>query len=188
MKYSFLLLILFISTAFANEVEQRRGQILKIIDEEISEVRRLTRQSKKDPNLLLRLAELNLEKARLWREKENQDFLYIPPLRKVISVIGYVQFPTSHIFEANKSINDYIALSGGAKKQADTDRVYVIRANGSVFVPNQSFWFSREDKPLMPGDTIVMPMDTDYMDKLTTFTSATQILYQLGVAWSAISN
>ena len=119
---------------------------------------------------------------------ENQDFLYIPPLRKVISVIGYVQFPTSHIFEANKSINDYIALSGGAKKQADTDRVYVIRANGSVFVPNQSFWFSREDKPLMPGDTIVMPMDTDYMDKLTTFTSATQILYQLGVAWSAISN
>ncbi|WP_028862334.1 SLBB domain-containing protein [Psychromonas aquimarina] len=119
---------------------------------------------------------------------ENQDFLHIPPLRKVISVIGHVQFPTAHIFEENKNVDAYLDLSGGPKKQADTDRVYVIRANGSVFVPNQSFWFSREDQPLMPGDTIVMPMDTDYMDTLTTFTSATQIMYQLGVAWSAIKD
>ncbi|ABM02611.1 polysaccharide export protein [Psychromonas ingrahamii 37] len=119
---------------------------------------------------------------------ENQDFLHIPPLRKVISVIGHVQFPTAHIFEENKSVDAYLALSGGAKKQADTDRVYVIRANGSVFIPNQSFWFSREEQQLMPGDTIVMPMDTDYMDRLSTLTSSTQIMYQLGVAWSAISN
>ncbi|MCG6202536.1 SLBB domain-containing protein [Psychromonas antarctica] len=119
---------------------------------------------------------------------ENQDSLHIPPLRKVISVIGHVQFPTAHIFEKDKSVDDYLALSGGPKKQADTDRVYVIRANGSVFVPNQSFWFSRQEQPLMPGDTIVMPMDTDYMDTLTSLTSATQIMYQLGVAWSAIQN
>jgi len=119
---------------------------------------------------------------------ENMDSLHIPPLRKVISVIGHVQFPTSHIFESNKSVDDYLELSGGPKKQADTDRVYVIHANGSVFVPNQSFWFSRDDQPLKPGDTIVMPMDTDYLDTLTTLTSATQILYQLGVAWSAIQN
>ena len=119
---------------------------------------------------------------------ESQDALYIPPLRKVISVIGQVQFPTAHIYEENKTVDDYLSLSGGAKKQADTDRVYVIRANGSVFVPNQSFWFSRRTEKLMPGDTIVMPLDTDYMDTLTAFTSATQIMYQLGVAWSAIKD
>jgi polysaccharide export outer membrane protein len=118
---------------------------------------------------------------------ENMDFLHVPPLRKVISVIGHVQFPIAHIFEENKSIDDYLELSGGPKKQADTGRLYVLRANGSVFVPNQSFWFSRNDQPLEPGDTIVMPMDTDYLDTLTTLTSATQIMYQLGVAWSAIS-
>ncbi len=136
---------------------------------------------------------INLEKI-LLQDKvqninlENDDFLYIPPLRKVISVIGHVQFSTAHIYEAGKSVDDYISLSGGPKKQADTDRVYVIRANGSVFVPNQSFWFSRTDQPLMPGDTIVMPIDTDYSDMLTTLTSATQVMYQLGVAWSAIQD
>jgi protein involved in polysaccharide export with SLBB domain len=118
---------------------------------------------------------------------ENQDFLHIPPLRKVVSVIGQVQLPSAHIFETNKTVDDYLALSGGPKKQADTDRVYVVRANGSVFIPNQSFWFSRKDQSLAPGDTIVMPMDTDYMDGLTTLTSATQILYQLGIAWSAVN-
>lgn len=119
---------------------------------------------------------------------ENEDKLHIPPLRKVISVIGHVQFPTSHIYEPGKTLEDYLNLSGGAKMQADDDRVYVIRANGSVYVPNESFWFFREDPTLKPGDTIVMPIDTMYMDTLTAWTSGTQILYQLGVAWSAIKN
>ncbi len=117
---------------------------------------------------------------------ENGDALHIPPLRKVVTVIGHVQFPTSHIFDAKKTVDDYLALSGGAKKQADSDRVYVIKANGSVSIPTNSYWFPSKNEPLSPGDTIVMPIDSDYVDSLTVLTSATQILYQLGVAWSAI--
>ena len=119
---------------------------------------------------------------------ENGDKLYIPSLNKVISVMGEVQFASSHIFSDNMTVEDYISSAGGTKKQADTDRVYVIRADGSVMLPNNSFWFSRSSKSLEPGDTIIVPIDTDYLDGLSALTSATQILYQIGIAWSAVKD
>lgn len=118
----------------------------------------------------------------------NNDKLYIPEFDKSVSIIGEVQFTSTHTFDYSKTVDDYIQLAGGTKKQADTDRVYVVRADGSVMLPNNSFWFSRSSESLQPGDTIIVPIDVDYLDGLSTVTSATQILYQLGVAWSAIKD
>ncbi len=115
---------------------------------------------------------------------EDGDKLYIPTMQNVVSIAGMVQFPSSHIYKEETSINEYISLAGGTKKQADTDRVYVIKANGSVMLPNDS-WFGGR-KSLEPGDTIIVPVDSDYLDNLSIMSSATQIMYQLGVAWSAI--
>ncbi|WP_394242578.1 SLBB domain-containing protein [Vibrio astriarenae] len=118
----------------------------------------------------------------------NQDKIYIPEFEKTISIIGEVQFTSTHTFDNAKTVDDYINLAGGTKKQADTDRVYVVRADGSVMIPNNSYWFSRSSESLRAGDTIIVPIDVDYLDGLSTVTSATQILYQLGVAWSAIKD
>ncbi|RYU41521.1 sugar transporter [Aliivibrio finisterrensis] len=119
---------------------------------------------------------------------EKGDKLYIPARNPVISIMGEVQFTSNQLFEPNMTVEEYIEAAGGTKKQADTDRIYVVRADGSVMIPNNSYWFSRSDKPLAPGDTIIVPLDTDYLDGLSTLTSATQILYQIGVAWSAIKD
>jgi len=115
---------------------------------------------------------------------QDSDKLYVPALQNVVSVQGMVQFPSSHVYDGNLSVNDYLSRAGGTKKQADNDRIYVIKANGSVMLPGDS-WFGGR-KNLEPGDTIVVPVDSDYLDNLSIMTSATQILYQLGVAWSAI--
>lgn len=117
---------------------------------------------------------------------EDGDKLYIPPRRNTISVLGQVQIASNFTFKPGLSVEKYINLAGGEKKQADTDRVYVIRANGAVMLPNQSHWFVRSEKSLEPGDTIVVPIDTDYLDGLSTFSTATQMMYQIGVAWNAI--
>ena len=119
---------------------------------------------------------------------EKGDKLYVPARQPIISVMGEVQFSSNHTFTPGMTIDDYISSAGGTKKQADTDRVYVVRADGSVMLPNNSFWFSRKSSPLEPGDTIIVPLDTDYLDGLSTLTSATQILYQIGVAWSAVKD
>ncbi|MER0510306.1 SLBB domain-containing protein [Aeromonas veronii] len=115
---------------------------------------------------------------------QDGDKLYVPALQNVVSIQGMVQFPSSHVYDGNLSVNDYLSRAGGTKKQADTDRIYVIKANGSVMLPGDS-WFGGR-KSLEPGDTIVVPVDSDYLDNLSIMTSATQILYQLGVAWNAI--
>ncbi|WP_194091034.1 SLBB domain-containing protein [Vibrio hibernica] len=117
---------------------------------------------------------------------EKGDKLFIPALNPVVSVVGEVQYTSNHIFKSGVSVEDYIDSAGGTKRQADSDRIYIVKANGSVELPNTSFWFSRSFAPLEPGDTIIVPIDTDYLDGLSTMTSATQILYQIGVAWSAV--
>lgn len=78
-SFSILLICLFPNSSFAN-MEQRREKLIGIIDEELKEVIRLNRQlGAKNPNLLLRMAELYLEKARLVNERENQQWLTLSP-------------------------------------------------------------------------------------------------------------
>ena len=125
------------------------------------------------------LANLMLEKG---------DKLFVPALNPVVSIVGEVQFASNHTYNPVLTVEDYIGSAGGTKRQADTDRIYIVKANGSVELPNNSFWFSRNYAPLEPGDTIIVPINTDYLDGLSTLSTATQILYQIGVAWSAIKD
>jgi len=120
---------------------------------------------------------------------QNGDTLYVPSKRDSISIIGEVNYSTSHLYKAGVSVDDYIDLSGGLKERAAEDRIYIIKANGSVEIPNAGGWFAANNaNQLEPGDTIVVPMDAGHMDKLTLWSTATQILYQLGVAVAAIGS
>ena len=119
---------------------------------------------------------------------QDGDVLYVPSKRDSISVIGEVNYSTSHLYKKGVTVDDYIDLSGGLKGRAAEDRIYIIKANGSVKIPSAGNWFAVSNaEQLSPGDTIVVPMDSDHMDKLTLWSTATQILYQLGVAVAAIS-
>lgn len=119
---------------------------------------------------------------------QDGDTLYVPSKRDSISVIGEVNYSTSHLYKSGVSVDDYIALSGGLKERAAEEQIYIIKANGSVKIPNTGGWFAANNaEQLEPGDTIVIPMDASHMDKLTLWSTATQIMYQLGVAVAAIS-
>ncbi|MEM6510077.1 MAG: SLBB domain-containing protein [Pseudomonadota bacterium] len=120
---------------------------------------------------------------------QNGDALYVPSKRDSISVIGEVNYATSHLFQQGITVDDYIDLSGGLKERAADERIYIIKANGSVKIPSTGSWFAVNDtNTLEAGDTIVVPMNADYMDNLTLWSTATQIVYQLGVAVAAISS
>lgn len=120
---------------------------------------------------------------------QDGDTLYVPSKRDSISVIGEVNYSTSHLYKTGVSVDDYLALSGGLKERADEDSIYIIKANGSVKIPDTGGWFTANNADqLEPGDTIVIPMDAGHMDKLTLWSTATQILYQLGVAVAAIGS
>ena len=95
------------------------------------------------------------------------DRLVVPSFRQEISVVGEVQHATSHVFNEEWTLEDYLEKSGGYTQRADDDRIYVVRADGSVFLPNQSNWLSHQNEMLNPGDTIVVPLDTDRIKSLS---------------------
>lgn len=118
---------------------------------------------------------------------ENGDVLIIPPRSNEINVIGEVQVATSHIYNRDWTAEDYINSSGGLKAQADDNRVYIIRANGLVDIPSLDSWFGTDRASyLNPGDTIVVPLDSGYVDKLTLWEKATAIFYQATIGLAAV--
>jgi polysaccharide export outer membrane protein len=117
----------------------------------------------------------------------NGDVLLIPKRTQEITVLGEVQSPTSHIYRASLSRNDYIAKSGGTTQKADRKRIYIVRANGDVVSGGRSGWFRRSQTVEMrPGDTIVVPLNTERVAALPLWTSVTTIIYNLAIALLAI--
>jgi polysaccharide export outer membrane protein len=114
------------------------------------------------------------------------DRLIVPKFQQQVTVIGEVQYATSHLFKAELSRDDYIALSGGMTRNADHRRIYVVHANGSVVANEGNRWFERSSSDIEPGDTIVVPLDATKMPALPLWTAVTQIIYNVAIAVAAV--
>ena len=137
---------------------------------------------------------LNVE--RVWKsapgsaddvELRNGDQLLIPKRNQEVTILGEVQSPTSHVYRAGLTRDDYIAKSGGVTQKADRKRIYVVRVNGDVFSGERRGWFRRsQNLEIHPGDTIVVPLDTERVRALPLWQAVTTIIYNLAVALLAV--
>lgn len=118
------------------------------------------------------------------------DTLHVPSRQDSISIMGEVQMATSYRFDRELTVTDYINMSGGTKQKADNDRIYVVKANGSIEPHRQRRgWFSHSSSAeLRPGDAIVVPLDTTYTENIQLWSQVTGIIYNSAVALAAISN
>jgi protein involved in polysaccharide export with SLBB domain len=115
------------------------------------------------------------------------DRLLVPKTTQEITILGEVESPTSHVFHAGLTRDDYIQKSGGTTERADKKRIYIIRANGDVVSGQRSGWFRRSQSiEIRPGDTIIVPLDTERIRSLPLWQSVTTIIYNLAVAVLAI--
>jgi len=115
------------------------------------------------------------------------DRLVIPPRSQEVTVLGEVFYPTSHMHEGGKHRLDYINMSGGATKLADTTNVYVVRANGKVLAAKRIAWFRMaHDEEIHPGDTVVVPLDVKPTDFMANLKDVSQILFQLATTTAAL--
>lgn len=119
---------------------------------------------------------------------QDGDTLTVPTIPQAVSVFGEVQFPTSHLHQPGLTVDDYLERSGGATLQADESRVYVVKADGSVMLPERSRWFGGRSQQLEPGDTIIMPIDIDRLNQLELWTNVSQIVYQMALGAAAVGN
>lgn len=114
------------------------------------------------------------------------DQLLIPKYQQEITVIGEVQNTTSHLYRPGLARADYISLSGGETLRADTKRIYVVRADGSVVANEGGRWFHRESVVMKPGDTVVVPLNAEHLPPLPLWQAVTQIIYNVAIAAAAV--
>ena len=120
-------------------------------------------------------------------EVEDADRLVIPILSNTVSVVGEVNRQGTHSFQGELTLDDYIDLSAGFTRRADKSGMYIVKANGSVVILDSNLWrFTGDNSSLDPGDTVVVPINTQYKESLASWREITQIVYQSMVSIAAV--
>lgn len=132
MKISFLIL-LFSFQSLVNANDARRSDVLKIIDQEIKEVDRLSRQYKnKNPSLLFRKSELYLEKGRILKEIENERYLDLPvKVRRRNKKVKYFKQSYSYFLRAKNTAKYLLKRFPSYKRSSDV--YYILGFNEKEF-------------------------------------------------------
>ena len=115
------------------------------------------------------------------------DALYIPPATDIVSVFGEVRRASSHGYQANFDVDDYLKLAAGVTERGDESNIYIVKANGSVVLPETHLFSFMGNSQLAPGDTIIVPIDGSYKDALPFWRDVISIVYQGAVAVAAIN-
>jgi protein involved in polysaccharide export with SLBB domain len=119
---------------------------------------------------------------------EDGDRLIVPRVPSTVNVEGAVYNQNSFVFDPTRRVGSYIRLAGGANRDADTSRAYVIRASGSVLSKQYSSSLrgnNFDSLHIYPGDTVVVPLNLTKGQTLKTIVSVAQIVGQLGIAIAA---
>ncbi len=86
-------------------------------------------------------------------ELQEGDNLLIPQIQQTVNVLGSVVNPTAVVYDPYLSVKKYIAQVGGPTKNADVDRIYVIKVNGSALggKGGDDLWQPGRLRPSGPG-------------------------------------
>ncbi|MEI9970342.1 MAG: SLBB domain-containing protein [Terracidiphilus sp.] len=91
---------------------------------------------------------------------EDGDRFVVPHMPAVVNVVGSVYDQNSFLFQAHTQVAEYLRMAGGANKDADRNREFIIRADGEVVSRDmiKRVWgYEFNNLRIYPGDTIVVP-------------------------------
>ncbi|WP_372654586.1 tetratricopeptide repeat protein [Halobacteriovorax sp.] len=134
-------------SSFSND-NSRRNELVKVIDLELKEVTRLNKQTRtSNPDLLLRMAELLLEKARLVKELENSRYVKLPAeQRQKIDRNKFFSSSNNYFIQAQKTCQ--LILKKFPKFSGKSDVYYIMAYNAKEFQQDKKAqtYFSRSVK------------------------------------------
>ena len=106
------------------------------------------------------------------------DIIEIPAQTSIITVNGQVRAQGALTFNADYTVGDYIASSGGFGDNADMKEILVIHQNGTNEVVNTAYRIQQGDE--------IMVLPKVKTKRVEIARGITQILYQLAVAANAV--
>ena len=137
--------------------------------------------------LVINLPEMLASQSPERIELKNNDSLVIPARNSAITVLGEVQFSTSHLYQNKRDVFDYIDVSGGYSAKADKKHIYIIKASGEV-ASVKNGWFIKRNTGIAPGDTVVVPYDTYATGPMTYWLNMSQVMFQLATTTAALNS
>jgi protein involved in polysaccharide export with SLBB domain len=165
-------------TAAAAAAQQQNQTVISSL-RQIRATGRIVLEMPVDANNISQIPDLPLEDG---------DRFIVPRVPSTVSVDGAVYNQNSFVYDPSRRVGSYIQLAGGANRDADTNRAYVIRASGSVLSKQYSSSLrgnSFDSLHIYPGDTVVIPLNLTKGNTLRTIVSIAQIVGQLGIAIAA---
>jgi protein involved in polysaccharide export with SLBB domain len=117
------------------------------------------------------------------------DSVHVPRYNALVSVSGAVNSAVALPYEPGESLSSYIRAAGGATRNADEKRAYVVQANGKVETNHRYFGLIATQPKPRPGSQIIVPSrdpadKRDIMQFLGTMTQVVGSLVTLAVVLS----
>ena len=134
---------------------------------------------------------LNQDTIDLYNIKEG-DELFVPERNNVVYVYGETSTEGAVMFSENKSVEYFVDKSGGFKKFADNESIYILHPNGEsqLYRSKRNIFESRpkSEIKIYPGSIIFVPRALDESAPRRLATQAyVSILGNLGIALASLS-
>lgn len=134
---------------------------------------------------------LNESSVDRYRIKEG-DELYIPEMNNVVYVYGEISSEGAVMFSENKDVEYFVDKSGGYKRFADNESIYILHPNGEsqLYRSKRNIFESRpkSEIKIYPGSIIFVPRALDESASRRIAAQAyVSILGNLGVALASLS-
>jgi protein involved in polysaccharide export with SLBB domain len=120
---------------------------------------------------------------------EDGDRFVVPYRPSTVELLGAVYNKNSFLYQREQPVDSYLKRAGGPTRDADTGRMFIIRADGSVLSKqsvkglwNAGFGSIR----LMPGDAIVVPERLSHGSFLKGLRDWSQVFAQFALGAAAV--
>ena len=121
---------------------------------------------------------------------QDGDVLTIPKFTNAVTVVGEVRRAGSFVLQDRYDVNDYLQLAAGTTARANLKDLYIIRADGSVYkdINRKSLLkFDDSNSSIEAGDTIVVPIKSNYQTPLNLYSTVSQVVFQSIASIAAFS-
>ena len=116
------------------------------------------------------------------------DEIFIPLFTSDVYVTGDIQNPGGRRYSSEKKLNDYIELSGGLGKFADSNRIVLVMPNGDAEVIKGNRFFSFSDVTVYPGSTIYVPRDIGKLEGIQFTATLAPIVSSLALSLASLNS
>ena len=114
---------------------------------------------------------------------EDGDRFVVPRTPSTVSVEGQVYSANAFVFDPSRRERDYLRQAGGPDRQADKKRIFILRADGSVYSRQYG---NVDHATLFPGDTIVVPPQLAHRALLRDLVDIASVVSGFGLGAAAI--